>query len=106
MVCFLTPSFLDHIVLDSYAFHVFLHTMIMVDCCVSGDSSSYDSRVSQFLELGVSELCLTVPNSHVKSRVCFRVFSWNSQKGEIVRLNLINHLVGFISCQICLYFSN
>ena len=23
-----------------------------------------------------------------------------------VRLNLINHLVGFISCQICLYFSN
>ena len=22
-----------------------------------------------------------------------------------VRLNLINHLVGFISCQICLYFS-
>ena len=24
-------------------------------------------------------------------------------KGEIVRLNLINHLVGFIPCQICLY---
>ena len=24
----------------------------------------------------------------------------------IVRLNLINHLVGFIPCQICLYFSN
>ena len=23
-----------------------------------------------------------------------------------VRLNLINHLVGFIPCQICLYFSN
>ena len=23
-----------------------------------------------------------------------------------VRLNLINHPVGFISCQICLYFSN
>ena len=28
-------------------------------------------------------------------------------KGKgIVKLNLINHLVGFISCQICLYFSN
>ena len=25
--------------------------------------------------------------------------------GETVRLNLINHLVGFIPCQICLYFS-
>ena len=24
----------------------------------------------------------------------------------LVRLNLINHLVGFIPCQICLYFSN
>ena len=44
--------------------------MIMMYCCVSGDSCSYDSRASQFLELGVSELCSTVPNSHVKSRVC------------------------------------
>ena len=25
---------------------------------------------------------------------------------KCVRLNLINHLVSFISCQICLYFSN
>ena len=24
----------------------------------------------------------------------------------VVRLNFINHLVGFIPCQICLYFSN
>ena len=34
----------------------------------------YGSRVSQILELGVSEFCSTVPNSYVKSRVCFRVF--------------------------------
>ena len=27
-------------------------------------------------------------------------------KYVVVRLNLINHLVGFIPCQICLYFSN
>ena len=27
---------------------------------------------------------------------------WNKS----VRLNLINHLVGFIPCQICLYFRN
>ena len=35
--------------------------MIMVYCCVSGDSCSYDSRASQFLELGVSELCSMFP---------------------------------------------
>ena len=83
MVYFLTPSLLDHIMLDSYAFHNFLHIMIMVYCCVSGDSCSYDSRASQFLELGVSELCSTVPNSHVKSRVYFRVLSRNSQMGRL-----------------------
>ena len=83
IVCFLTPSLLDLIMLTSYAFHAFLHTMIMVYCCVSGDSCSYDSRASQFLELGVSELCSTVPNSYVKSRVCFRVLSRNSQRGRL-----------------------
>ena len=83
MVCFLTPSLLDHIMPASYAFHAFLHTVIMVYWCVSGDSCSYDSRASQFLELGVSELCSTVPNSYVKSRVCFRILSWNSQRGRL-----------------------
>ena len=83
MVCFLTPSLLDHIMLASNAFHAFLHTMIMVYCCVSGDSCSYDSRASQFLELSVSVLCLTIPNSHVKFRVCFRVLSRNSQRGRL-----------------------
>ena len=83
MICLLTPSLLDQIMLASYAFHAFLHTMIMVYCCVSGDSCSYDSRASQFLELCVNELCSTVPNSHVKSRVCFRVLSRNSQMGRL-----------------------
>ena len=54
-----------------------------VYCCVSGDSCSYDSRASQFLELCVSELCSTVPNSHVKSRVCFRILSQNNQRGRL-----------------------
>ena len=80
MVCFLTPYLLDHIMPASYAFHAFLHTMIMVYCCVSRDSCSYDSRASQFLELCVSELCSTV--SRVKSRVCFRVLSRNNQRGD------------------------
>ena len=76
-------SLLDHFILASYAFHAFLHTMIMVYCFVSRDSCSYDSRASQILELGMSKLCSTVPNSHVKSRVCFRVLSWNSQRGRL-----------------------
>ena len=73
---------LVHIMLASYAFHAFLHTMIMVYCCVSRDSCSYDSRASQFLELGLSELCSIVPNSHVKSRVCFRVLSGIAKGGD------------------------
>ena len=59
--------------LASYALQVFLQTLIKLCCCVLGDTCSYDSRASQILELGVSEFCSTVPNSHVKSRVCFRV---------------------------------
>ena len=45
----------------------FLHTMIKLFCCVSGDTCSYDSRASQILEFGVSEFYSTVPNSHGKS---------------------------------------
>ena len=61
----------------------FLHTMIILYCCFLGDTCSYSLRASQILELGVSEFCLTILNSHVKSRVCFRVLSRNSQKGRL-----------------------
>ena len=54
--------------------------MIKLCCCVSGDTCSYDSRASQIIELGVSEFCLTVPNSHVKFRVCL-VFCHRITKG-------------------------
>ena len=60
----------------------FLHTMIIL-CCFLGDTCSYGSRTTHILELGVSEFCSTIPNSLVKSRVCFRVLSWNSQKGRL-----------------------
>ena len=61
----------------------FLHT-IMIPCCyVSGDFCSFDSRAYQILELGVSEFCSTALNSPVKSRVCFRVLSRNSQRGRL-----------------------
>ena len=73
MIWYFTSSLLDHLKPVSYAFQTFLHTMIMVYYCISGVSCSYDSSASQLLELGMSEFCSTVPNSHVKSRVCFRV---------------------------------
>ena len=69
--------------LVSYALQVFLHTMIILCCFVLEDSCLYDSRATQILELSVSEFFSTVPNSHVKSRVCFRVLSRNSQKGRL-----------------------
>ena len=81
-IVLLNSSLIDRIVLASYVLQVFLHTMIIL-CCVSGDTCSYDSRATQILELGVSEFCSTVPNSHVKSRVCFRVLSRNSQMGRL-----------------------
>ena len=57
---------------------------MMISCCyVLGDSCSFDSRAYQILELGVSEFRLTVPNSHIKSRVCFRVLSRNRQRGRL-----------------------
>ena len=55
----------------------FLHTMIILCCCFLGVTCTYGSRATQILELGVNEFCSIVPNSHVKSRVCFRVLSWN-----------------------------
>ena len=79
----LNSILLDRIVLTFYALQVFLHTMIMLCFCVLGNTWSYDSRATQILELGVSEFCLTILNSHAKSRVCFRVLSRNSQMGRL-----------------------
>ena len=41
-----------------------------------------------------------------KYSIVFRGRSCTLKKVEVVRLNFINYLVGFIPCQICLYFSN
>ena len=61
----------------------FLHTMIILCCSFLGDTCSYGSWATQIVELRVSEFCSTIPNSHVKSRVCFRVLSLNSQGGGL-----------------------
>ena len=83
-----------HFKLSAYNDHIAL--------LFSGYTCPYSSKVSQILKLGVNEFCLIVLNSYVKSRVCFRVLSRNSQMGKIIRLNLFNHFVGFILCQIYL----
>ena len=79
--------FLFHFALSHCAYLIcltsFLHIMIILCCYVSRDSYSYDSRAYQILELDVSEFCSTVPYSHIKSSVCFRVLSWNSQRRRL-----------------------
>ena len=82
MVYYFILFLLDRIVLAPYVLQVFLHTMIISCCCVLRDSYSYVSRATQILKLGISEFYSTVPNSHVKSRICFRVLSRNSQRGN------------------------
>ena len=56
--------------------------MIKLCCCVLGDTCSYDSRALQILELGVSEFCSTVPNSHVMSRVFLEFCHEIAQRGD------------------------
>ena len=58
----------------------------------------------QILELGVSEFCSTVFNSHVKSRVCLRVLSRNSQKGDC-KVEFKQPFCWLYSMSICLQFS-
>ena len=74
---------LDRIVLAPYILQVFLHTMIILCCCFLGDTCSYGSKATQILELGMNEFCSIIPNSYVKSRVCFRVLLQNSQMGRL-----------------------
>ena len=73
------------ITLSLFHMHFILFCIQWSWCIVvfSGISCSYDSSASQLLELIVNEFCLTVPNSHIKSRVCFRVLSRNSQRGRL-----------------------
>ena len=88
IVCMVKPWF---IVLFHFAWlHCTCFIFIQVFCIqwsscvvVFHCACSYDSRASQILELGVSEFCSIVPNSHVKSRLCFRVLSRNSQRGRL-----------------------
>ena len=67
----------------------FLPTMIVL---CSGKTSSYGSRASQFLELGVSEFWQLFP-THMLSLEFVLGFCHGIAKGGIVRLNLFNHVL-------------
>ena len=82
MVYYFTPFCLIALCLIHMHFKFFAYNDLIV-LLFSGNTFLYGSRASQILELGVSEFCLTVPNSHVKSRVCFRILSRNSQRGRL-----------------------
>ena len=82
-----------------------------------------DPRIMQFIDaVGLTSL-FKVPDMEVNhALITTLVERWRSkthmfhlphgemsitlQDIEVVRLNSINHLIGFIPCQICLYFSN
>ena len=57
----------------------------LVHICRGRDTFMHTSwtPLDQVSRAHVSEFCSTVPNSHVKSRVCFRVLSRNSQRGRL-----------------------
>ena len=58
----------------------------------SGKTCSYDSRASQCLELGVSEFWQLF-QTHMLSLESVLGFCHGIDKGEIVRLNLFNHVL-------------
>ena len=76
----------------------FLPTMIVL---CSGKTSSYGSRTSQFLELGVNEFWQLFP-THMLSLEFVLGFCHGIAKGGDCKVEFIQSCVGFIPCQICL----
>ena len=65
----------------------------------------YGSRASQNLELDVSEFWQLFP-THILSLEFVLGFCHSIAKGGDYKVEFIQPCVGFIPCQICLYFSN
>ena len=77
--------YLDRIILVLYTCLVFYLSRALNFIChvqVFQDTGVYGSSASQLLDLGVSEFCLC-SQTQVKSKVCLRVLSWNSQRGRL-----------------------
>ena len=71
----------------------------------SGKTCSYDARDSQCLELGVGEFWQLF-QTHMLSLESVLGFCHGIAKGGNCKVQFIHSCVGFIPCQICLYFSN
>ena len=67
----------------------------------SGKTCSHDSRASQVLELGVSEVWQLFP-THMLSLESVLGFCHGIAKGGDCKVEFIQSCVGFIPCQICL----
>ena len=72
----------------------------MIVLC-SGKTSSYGSRASQFLELGVNDFWQLFP-THMLSLEFVLGFCHGIAKGGDCKVEFIQSCVGFIPCQICL----
>ena len=66
-----------------------------------GNTCSYGSRASQFLELGMSEFWQMFP-THMLSLKSVLGFYYGIAKGGDCKVEFIQSCVGFILCQICL----
>ena len=66
-----------------------------------GNTCSYGSRASQFLELGMSEFWQMFP-THMLSLESVLGFCYEIAKGGDCKVEFIQSCVGFILCQICL----
>ena len=66
-----------------------------------GNTCSYGSRASQFLELGVSEFWQLFP-SHMLSLESVLRFCHGIAKGGDCKVEFIQSFFGSIPCQICL----
>ena len=95
---------LNRIVLAPHAFQDFY--LQLTSCViVFRKTCSYDSKASQNLELGVSEFWRLFP-THILSLESVLKFCRRIAKGGDCKVEFIQPCVGFIPCQICLYFNN
>ena len=79
----------------------FLHIFeTVVDCNIF-----YENVVFGYFRLHIAQIRFLLCSMPKKAKSRVNAFK-KSVVVACVRLNLINHLVGFIPCQICLYFSN
>ena len=76
-----------HFKISSYNDHLIL--------ILSGKTYSYGSRASLFLELGVSEIWQLF-STHMLSLESVLGFCHGIDKGEIVTLNLFNHVLALL----------